>query len=170
METEIPILDFAKMTKMQKLAALLIILGPESAAQMLKNFDEHELEAISLEMSKLTVISQDSFTTGSLKRSAMAFLAAHALTISADKVDVNLGEARGPQSVDNRSRIANPAERQRRRNVVGVVMCCHLRVQGTVGDQRPARGQDAAPFGEAGPRGAAGRSAESKKRSRRISD
>jgi flagellar motor switch protein FliG len=59
METEIPILDFAKMTKMQKLAALLIILGPESAAQMLKNFDEHELENISLEMSKLTVISQD---------------------------------------------------------------------------------------------------------------
>ncbi|HEX3798052.1 MAG TPA: flagellar motor switch protein FliG [Verrucomicrobiae bacterium] len=59
METEIPILDFAKMTKMQKLAALLIILGPESAAQMLKNFDEHELETISLEMSKLTVISQD---------------------------------------------------------------------------------------------------------------
>ncbi len=59
MGTEIAVVDFSKMTKLQKLAALLIILGPDSAAQMLKNFDEHELEAISLEMSKLTVISQE---------------------------------------------------------------------------------------------------------------
>jgi len=42
-----------------KLAALLIVLGPESAAQILKNFNENELEAISMEMSKLTVISHE---------------------------------------------------------------------------------------------------------------
>ncbi len=59
METEIPAVDIAKMTKLQKLAALLIILGPESASQILKNFDEHELDAISLEMSKLTVVSHE---------------------------------------------------------------------------------------------------------------
>jgi flagellar motor switch protein FliG len=47
------------MTKLQKLAALLIILGPDSAAQILKNLDEHEIEAVSLEMSKLMVISQE---------------------------------------------------------------------------------------------------------------
>jgi flagellar motor switch protein FliG len=59
MEAETIQHDISKMSKLQKLAALLIILGPESAAQMLKNFDEQELEAISLEMSKLTVISQE---------------------------------------------------------------------------------------------------------------
>ena len=57
MSNEVPAVEFAKMTKLQKLAALLIVIGPESAAQMLKNFDEHEIEVISLEMSKLNVIS-----------------------------------------------------------------------------------------------------------------
>jgi flagellar motor switch protein FliG len=47
------------MTRLQKLAALLIILGPDSAAQLLKNFDEPELEAVTLEMSRLPVISQE---------------------------------------------------------------------------------------------------------------
>lgn len=59
MEIDVPAVELAKMTKLQKLAALLIILGPESAAQMLKNLDEHELETVSLEMSRLTVISQE---------------------------------------------------------------------------------------------------------------
>jgi flagellar motor switch protein FliG len=59
MEIEIPALEVAKMTKLQKLAALLIVIGPDSAAQILKNLDEHEIETVSLEMSKLTVINQE---------------------------------------------------------------------------------------------------------------
>jgi flagellar motor switch protein FliG len=51
--------ETGKMTRLQKLAALLIILGPESAAQLLKNFDELELESITREMSRLSVISQE---------------------------------------------------------------------------------------------------------------
>jgi flagellar motor switch protein FliG len=47
------------MTRTQKLAALLIILGPDSAAQMLKSLNERELEAVSLEMSRLPVVSQE---------------------------------------------------------------------------------------------------------------
>jgi len=47
------------MTRLQKLAALLIIVGPESATQILKNLDEHELEAVSSEMSRLNVISNE---------------------------------------------------------------------------------------------------------------
>jgi flagellar motor switch protein FliG len=59
MEMDVAAVGVAKMTRVQKLAALLVIVGPESAAQVLRNFDEHELEAISLEMSKLNVISWD---------------------------------------------------------------------------------------------------------------
>jgi len=59
MVLDIPTPEVSKMTKLQKLAALLTILGPESASQILKIFDEHELETISLEMSKLTLISQE---------------------------------------------------------------------------------------------------------------
>ena len=50
-------LEAANMTRLQKLAALLIILGPEGAAHLLKNFEEQELEAVAREMSGLSVIS-----------------------------------------------------------------------------------------------------------------
>ena len=59
LELEIPAIEIGKMTKLQKLAGLLIILGPESAAGILKNLNEHEQEAVSQEMAKLTVISQE---------------------------------------------------------------------------------------------------------------
>jgi len=55
-ESATPPLDVTKMTKVQKLAALLIILGPEAAAQVMKNLDEHELDAVSGEMAKMAMI------------------------------------------------------------------------------------------------------------------
>lgn len=48
-----------KMTRHQKLAALLVILGPDSAAQLLKSLDVHESEIVSMEMAKVTPISQE---------------------------------------------------------------------------------------------------------------
>jgi flagellar motor switch protein FliG len=51
--------DYEKMTRPQKLAALLIMLGQDGAAQVLKNLDEQEIEAVSAEMPKLTILSQE---------------------------------------------------------------------------------------------------------------
>ncbi|HXR08763.1 MAG TPA: flagellar motor switch protein FliG [Candidatus Acidoferrum sp.] len=59
METAAPSLPCSSMTKLQKLAALLIILGPDSASELLKHLDEEELEAVSAEMARLTFISQE---------------------------------------------------------------------------------------------------------------
>jgi flagellar motor switch protein FliG len=59
MELNIAAIEIVRMTKLQKLAALLIILGPESAANILKHLDEHELESVSLEMARLPSISQE---------------------------------------------------------------------------------------------------------------
>ena len=59
MQTDAAPIDIARMTRLQNLAALLIILGPESAAQLLKGFDEIELESITREMSGLTAISPE---------------------------------------------------------------------------------------------------------------
>ncbi len=59
MEPDAAPIEIAKMTKLQKLAALLIILGPESAAQILKNLTSTNWRRVSLEMSRLTVISQE---------------------------------------------------------------------------------------------------------------
>src|SRR6478752_3412122 len=50
--------EISKLTKIQKLAILLIILGPDGASQILKNLDEHELEAVSAEMSHQVFVSQ----------------------------------------------------------------------------------------------------------------
>jgi flagellar motor switch protein FliG len=48
-----------RLTRVQKLAALLVILGPEAAGQVLRGFNPPEVEAISGEMSKVTMISQE---------------------------------------------------------------------------------------------------------------
>ena len=47
------------LTKTQKLAALLVMLGPEGAAQILKQFQPREIEAISREMARFNLISRD---------------------------------------------------------------------------------------------------------------
>lgn len=52
-------LDASKMTKVQKLAVLLVMVGPESAAQVLKNFHDAELDAVAAEMAKLGIISRE---------------------------------------------------------------------------------------------------------------
>jgi flagellar motor switch protein FliG len=59
MESDIAALQVSKMTRHQKLAVLLVLLGADSAAQILKSLDEHEVERISTEMSKLTLITQE---------------------------------------------------------------------------------------------------------------
>ena len=41
MEADIAALQISKMTRHQKLAALLVVLGADSAAQILKSLDEH---------------------------------------------------------------------------------------------------------------------------------
>jgi flagellar motor switch protein FliG len=59
MEAETAPLEPASLTRLQKLAALLIMLGPESAAEMLRTFDQREIEFIIKEMSRLTVVNQE---------------------------------------------------------------------------------------------------------------
>lgn len=51
--------ETAKFTKIQKLAALLIMLGPDSAAAVMRNLDEHELEAVCSEMAKMSLLSHE---------------------------------------------------------------------------------------------------------------
>ena len=49
----------ADLTRPQKLAVLLCMLGPESAAQILKHFDDREMELVIGEMGKLELISHE---------------------------------------------------------------------------------------------------------------
>jgi flagellar motor switch protein FliG len=51
--------EFAKLSAVQKLAALLLILNAENAAHILSSLGEEELEAVSKEMANFTAISQE---------------------------------------------------------------------------------------------------------------
>ena len=43
-------LDYAKLTRLQKLAVFLIVVGPEAAADILRQFDDSDLESVCREM------------------------------------------------------------------------------------------------------------------------
>ncbi len=49
-------LDYTKLTRQQKLALLLITIGPEAAAEILKQFDDNEVEILCREMSTFSMV------------------------------------------------------------------------------------------------------------------
>lgn len=51
--------EHGELNKIQKLAILLVMLGPENAASILKPFQPREIEAISREMARSALISRD---------------------------------------------------------------------------------------------------------------
>lgn len=53
-----PDLDFAKLNRNQKLAVFLVVIGPETAANVLKQFDDPEIEILCREMSALSIIPE----------------------------------------------------------------------------------------------------------------
>lgn len=60
MEPELsPAEEYARLTPPQKLAVLLVTLGAESAAQILKRLEEAEVDQVSAELAKLNSVSQE---------------------------------------------------------------------------------------------------------------
>lgn len=53
-----PAVDYDQFTKIQKIAAFLIVIGPDSAAEVMKQFDTSQLELICREMARLDLIDQ----------------------------------------------------------------------------------------------------------------
>jgi flagellar motor switch protein FliG len=49
-------IDYSKLSRQQKLALFLIVIGPESAAEVLKQFADPEIESLCREMSTFTII------------------------------------------------------------------------------------------------------------------
>jgi flagellar motor switch protein FliG len=51
-------IDYPKLTKQQKLALFLIVIGPEAASELLKQFDDPEIEVLCKEMSAFSIIPE----------------------------------------------------------------------------------------------------------------
>jgi len=52
-------LEYGKLSRQQKLAVFLIIIGPEAAAEVLRHFDDPEIEMLCREMSAITSIPRE---------------------------------------------------------------------------------------------------------------
>jgi flagellar motor switch protein FliG len=52
-------LDYGKLTRQQKLAVFLIMVGPEAAAEVLRHFEDSEIELLCREMSTFTIIPRE---------------------------------------------------------------------------------------------------------------
>ena len=57
--TETASIELGALTKTQKLAALLVMLGPESAAVILKQFQPREVDTISRDMARFNLITRE---------------------------------------------------------------------------------------------------------------
>lgn len=50
--------DYDSLSRLQRLAVFLTVIGPESAAKILGHFDDHEIEEIGIEMTNLELIDE----------------------------------------------------------------------------------------------------------------
>ena len=53
-----PDIDYTKLNRQQKLAVFLICIGPEAAAEVLRYFEDNEIEALCREMSQFTMVPE----------------------------------------------------------------------------------------------------------------
>src|SRR5688572_13535553 len=97
----VPVTDIATLTKVQKLAIFLIMLGQDSAAQILKNLDEHELEAVTAEMSKQTLVTQEVQAAILREFSDVAVHASTSVRGGADYAQATLEKALGSFKASN---------------------------------------------------------------------
>lgn len=96
----------AELTRPQKLAVLLCMLGPDSAAQVLKHFDEREMETVITEMGKLELISHEVQNQVLREFAEVAVQASTSVAGGAEIVRLTLEKAVGQQraaSIVNRN-------------------------------------------------------------------
>ncbi|MEN9573723.1 MAG: Flagellar motor switch protein FliG [Verrucomicrobiota bacterium] len=89
-------LDYAQMTKPQRFAAFLIVLGPETAGGLLKHLEPAELESVTLEMSKLPFLTEALQNEVLKEFSALALQAAAGLCGGLKFVQAALEKGVGP--------------------------------------------------------------------------
>jgi flagellar motor switch protein FliG len=95
-----------ELTRPQKLAVLLCMLGPDSAAQILKHFAEHEMESVITEMNKLELISHEVQNQVLREFAEVAVQASTSVAGGAEIVRLTLEKAVGQQraaSIVNRN-------------------------------------------------------------------
>ena len=94
-------LEVSQMTKLQKLAALLIIIGPEAAAHVMKNLGETELEAVATEMVRIPMIPHETQADLLKDFSAVAYEASSSVLGGVDYTQAALEKSVGAYRASN---------------------------------------------------------------------
>ena len=94
-------LDYTSLTKTQKLAAFLIVIGPDAAAEVVKHFEEPQLELICRDLSDLKVV--DAATQRAVMEEFAGVISAGAdsLVGGADFVQATMEKAKGSQGASH---------------------------------------------------------------------
>lgn len=87
--------EFSQLSHLQKLAVLLLVLDPENAVGLMKQLDDHELEAVSAEMAKFTTISQELQRDALMEFSPVAVEAASAISGGIERTQALLEKSLG---------------------------------------------------------------------------
>jgi len=93
--------DFSQFTNVQKLAGLLLILDAENATQIMKQLDEHDLEAVSSEMAKFRTISQELQSNILNEFSGVAVEAVSAISVKTESLQSLLEKSVGMSRASN---------------------------------------------------------------------
>src|SRR5689334_20421768 len=83
------------LTKLQKLASLLVMLGPENAATILKTFPAREIEGISREMTRFSLITKEQQAEILREFSELAVAASTSLSAGPEVTRLTLEKALG---------------------------------------------------------------------------
>lgn len=87
--------DASKLTKAEKLAALLLMLQPDNAVQLMKQLEQAELEPVVSAMTKLKVISQELQVEILQEFSSVAVEAGSAISVGTESVNALLEKSVG---------------------------------------------------------------------------
>src|SRR5580693_4136836 len=100
--------DSAGLNKVQMLAALLVMLGSESASVILRQFQPREIESISREMARFTLITRDQQQQILAEFSDVALAASTSISAGADITRNTLEKALGSfKASDVMGRVTN---------------------------------------------------------------
>jgi flagellar motor switch protein FliG len=88
-------LDYSALTKTQKLAAFLIVIGPDAAAEVMKHFENPQVELICRELAELNVVDEATQRAVMLEFAGIVFEGTTSLLGGMEFAQAALEKARG---------------------------------------------------------------------------
>lgn len=94
-------LDYSALTKTQKLAAFMIVIGPDAAAEVMKHFDNPQVELICRELTSLNVVDENTQRAVMQEFAGVVFEGTTTILGGVDFAQATLEKARGGHAATN---------------------------------------------------------------------